>query len=121
LRAAVYARVSTEDQAQHGYSLAEKREACRRRTEELGASEMLEFADEGFSGTVLERPDLTALREAAASGMVNVIVCRDPDRLSRRLAHQLLLTEEFEKAGVRLEFLDFSWQDTSEGRFFYQL
>lgn len=46
---------------------------------------------------------------------------RDPGRLSRRLAHQLPLTEEFERAGVRLDFLDFAWQDTPEGRMFYAI
>ena len=48
MRAAVYARVSTEEQAQHGYSLAEQKDSCTRRAKELGATEILEFADEGI-------------------------------------------------------------------------
>jgi len=121
MRAAVYVRVSTEDQARHGFSLAEQEEACRRRAAELGAAEVLVFRDEGASGASLDRPGLSALREAARAGRVDALICRDPDRLSRRLAHQILLTEEFEKAGVRLEFLDFTWQDTPEGRLFYSI
>ena len=50
MRAAVYVRVSTEDQARRGYSLAEQREACRARAESLGAAEVLEFADEAYKG-----------------------------------------------------------------------
>ncbi|RDV82974.1 recombinase family protein [Ammonifex thiophilus] len=121
MRAAIYVRVSTEEQALHGYSLAEQREACRKKAEELGAEAVVEFADEGHSGAVLERPGLTALREAVARGEVDLIVVRDPDRLSRKLAHQLLLTEEFERAGVRLEFVEYEWRDTPEGRLFYSI
>jgi len=121
VRAAIYLRVSTEEQALHGYSLADQREACRERARALGAKEILEFADEGHSGATLERPGLMALREAVHQGRVDCVVIRDPDRLSRRLAHQLLLTEEFERAGVRLEFIDFTWQDTPEGRLFYSI
>ena len=120
MRAAVYARVSTEEQAQHGYSLAEQKDSCTRRAKELGATEILEFADEGISGAT-DRPGLEGLRDSIKEGIIDLIVLRDPDRLSRKLAHQLILTEEFEKAGVRLEFLDFTWQDSPEGKLFYNL
>lgn len=121
MRAAIYVRVSTDDQARHGFSLQEQREACRRRAKELGAKAILEFADEGISGATLDRPGLERLREAVKAGQVDLIVIRDPDRLARKLAHQLLLTEEFEKSGVRLEFLDFDWKDTPEGKLFYSV
>ncbi|MEW6546555.1 MAG: recombinase family protein [Bacillota bacterium] len=120
MRVAVYLRVSTEEQAQRGYSLAEQEAACRRRAEELGATEVLIFSDPGVSGELLDnRPGLAALREAVRAGRVECVVVRDADRLSRKLAHQLLLVEEFERQGVRLELLDFAWKDTPEGRLFY--
>lgn len=121
MRAAIYVRVSTEDQARHGYSLDAQREACRKKAEELGSAEVLEFADEGFSGSTMDRPGLRALREAVRSGAVDLVICLDPDRLSRKLAHQLLLTEEIEKAGARVEFVNFEWRDTPEGRLFYNI
>ena len=121
MRAAIYVRVSTDEQARHGFSLAEQREACRARATVLGASKINEFADEGVSGTTLDRPGLIKLRETVQAGEIDIIIVRDPDRLSRKLAHQLLLTEDIEKAGVRLEFLDFTWQDTPEGRLFYSI
>lgn len=121
MRAAIYARVSTEEQAQHGYSLQEQKDSCRQRAKELGATEIIEFADEGISGATLDRPGLEGLRSAIKEGIIDLVVLRDPDRLSRRLAHQLILTEEFERAGTRLEFLDFTWQDTPEGKLFYNL
>lgn len=119
MRAGIYLRVSTEDQARNGYSLAEQREACTQRARELGAEEILEFVDEGVSGSTLDRPGLEALRRSVRSGSIQVVVMRDPDRLARKLAHQLLLTEEFERHGIDLQFLDFDWKDTPEGRLFY--
>ncbi|MDH7478809.1 MAG: recombinase family protein, partial [Syntrophomonadaceae bacterium] len=121
MKAAVYLRVSTEDQARNGYSLNEQREACRQKARSLGADKVVEYADEGVSGGILDRPGLNRLREAVRAGQLDLVVVRDPDRLSRKLSHQLLLTEEMEKAGVSLQFLDFEWQDTPDGRLFYAI
>lgn len=121
MRAAVYLRVSTEDQAKHGYSIPSQREACAQRAQDLGAEEVIEFRDEGVSGEILDRPGMSTLREAVARREIDLVVCYDPDRLARKLAHQLILTEEFERAGVRLEFVNFEWQDTPDGRLFYAL
>lgn len=118
-RWAVYARVSTEEQARLGYSLAAQLAACRERALALGATEVLEFADEGAPGDLLDRPALARLRAAVRAGAVAGVVVYDPDRLARDLAHQLLLTEEIEGAGVRLEFVNFEWRNTAEGRLFY--
>lgn len=121
MRAAIYIRVSTEDQVKHGYSLAEQKESCRKRADSLKASVVGIYSDEGISGSILERPGLLDLREEIRNGRVDIVIVRDPDRLSRKLSHQLLLTEEFEKAGVKLEFLDFDWKNTPEGRLFYSI
>ncbi|MDA8206996.1 MAG: recombinase family protein [Thermaerobacter sp.] len=118
---AIYARVSTEEQAQHGASLTAQVEACRARLASTATESVQEFVDGGVSGSTLDRPALQALREAVADGRVRRIVVLDPDRLSRKLAHQLLLTEEWERAGVSLEFVNFTWADTPEGRLFYAL
>lgn len=120
-QAAIYVRVSTEEQARHGYSLASQVEACEGRARALGAVQVLTFADEGVSGALLSRPELNRLREMVRGQSLDLVVVWDPDRLSRQLAHQLLLTEEFERAHVRLEFVNFEWQNTPEGQLFYAL
>lgn len=119
--AAVYVRVSTQDQAEHGYSLGDQEERCVARAKELGAQDVHVFTDPGRSGGKLDRPGLTALRQAIRTGGIDVVVIVDPDRLARNLGHQLLVTDEIEKAGARLEFLNFDWQNTPEGRLFYSL
>src|SRR5439155_3899574 len=56
------------------------------------------------------------LREAVRARAFDVVLVHDPDRLSRKLAHQLLLVEELERAGVRLEYFTTPREDTPEGR-----
>lgn len=121
LRAAIYVRVSTEEQARTGFSLADQAEKCRARAVALGAAVVFEAVDPGVSGEKLDRPGLSRIREAVKGREVDLVIIYDPDRLSRRLAHQLIVTEEIEKAGCRLEFVNFEWKNTPEGRLFYSL
>jgi site-specific DNA recombinase len=113
--------VSTDEQAEHGYSLGHQREECHQRALHLGATEIREFADEGVSGAILDRPGLSSLRAAVRAGAIGLVVVYDPDRLARKLAYQLLVTEEIETAGARLEFVNFEWRNTPEGQLFYAL
>ncbi|HAG07599.1 MAG: Resolvase domain protein [Clostridia bacterium 62_21] len=117
--AVIYVRVSTEDQARHGYSLEAQEDACRKKARELGADKVQVYRDEGVTGAILERPGLQAALSAAKGA--DWFILYDPDRLSRKLAHQLLLAETIEKAGCRLEFVTCEWEDTPEGRLFYSL
>jgi len=121
LIAAIYIRVSSEEQAEKGYSLAEQQRVCSEKAWEMGASDVVVYADEGISGGILERPALTRLREAIRRKQINVLICRDPDRLSRNLAHQLIIADECEKNGVRLEFTGWEWQNTPEGQLFFAI
>ena len=95
MRAAVYLRVSTEDQARHGYSLPSQRAACTEKAQELGADEVVEFCDEGVSGEILSRPGITALREAAAKGEIDLIVCYDPEDINQYAKPEFDTTEAF--------------------------
>ena len=60
------------------------------------------FEDEGFSGASLHRPALERLRDRAAEGAFEVLLCHAPDRLARRYAYQVLLLEEFARVGVEV-------------------
>src|SRR5204863_9537206 len=59
---------------------------------------------EGVSGRVLQRPALERLRDRAADGAVEVLLCHAPDRLARRYAYQVVLLEELQRAGVEVVF-----------------
>ncbi|TAH84287.1 recombinase family protein [Bacillus subtilis] len=49
-----------------------------------GTKDVLKYANEGFSGELLERPALNRLREDASKRLISQVICYDPDRLSRR-------------------------------------
>lgn len=119
----IYARVSTEDQAEKGYSLEGQVASCRSKALELGykPEELLIFTDD-VSGTLADRPGLNALREwSRGVSRPELVLVYDPDRLARKLSLQLMLTDEWLKRGIRLEFVNFEWTNTAEGRMFYQL
>jgi site-specific DNA recombinase len=64
------------------------------------------FQDEGFSGSIIQRPSLDSLRGVVQEGIVDAVLVYSPDRLSRKYAYQLLLEIEFQKWGVELIFLN---------------
>jgi site-specific DNA recombinase len=114
----IYARVSTEEQARSGFSLNDQIRECRRRA---GTDQVIEYIDEGVSGEVLDRPALAKLRKDAKDGVIRKIVCLDPDRLSRKLMHQLLITDEFDRWGIQLVFVNGEYGKTPEGVLFYSM
>src|SRR5688572_31309840 len=95
--AAIYTRVSTEDQAERGYSLASQVRELRAMAQRKGYVIAVEFQDDGVSGSTLERPALTRLRDSVRAGRVSIVLVHAPDRLARSLALQVLLLEEFKK------------------------
>jgi site-specific DNA recombinase len=119
--AALYARVSSKLQAEHGHSLESQIAACQEKAKEIGAETVKEYIDDGYSGAYLERPALDNLRDAVRDKLYDAVIVYDPDRLSRNLAHQLLLTEEFEKLGAKLIFVSTELKDTPEGKMLYQM
>lgn len=120
----IYARVSTEDQARNGFSLGAQVRECKERARALGYSDAAihVLTDEGYSGDAVDRPGLNRLRDLVAEpGRVGHVVILDPDRFARSLSLQLVVTEEIIRGGAALEFLNFDWQDTPEGKLFYSL
>jgi site-specific DNA recombinase len=104
--AAVYARVSTSEQADRGFSLPTQLEACQALAQHEGYSvpDTHVFVDD-YTGTSLNRPQFLPLRDLVRQRLVAAVFVYDLDRLSRKLAHQLLLSEEFEQAGVALRIV----------------
>jgi site-specific DNA recombinase len=103
--AAIYARVSSERQRQDETIQSQTvglRELAAQRG--LLVIEDLVFEDEGFSGASLQRPALERLRDRAAEGCFDVLLCHAPDRLARRYAYQVLLLEELQRDGVEVVF-----------------
>lgn len=90
LRVAIYARVSSEQQAQQN-TIASQVEALERRIHDDGlvCDPELKFIDDGFSETLLVRPALEQLRDQAAAGAIDRLYVHAPNRLSRKYAYSL--------------------------------
>ena len=119
--AAIYARVSSarqkKDQTIGSQTAALRDHAAQNR---LDVPPEWVFEDEGHSGATLVRPGLEALRDLAAQGCLDVVLCYSPDRLARKFAYQALLIEEFTRAGVRVEFVRGPRGDTPEDQLMVQ-
>ncbi|GMB00396.1 recombinase family protein [Pelosinus sp. IPA-1] len=121
MRAAIYARVSTEDQAKHGYSLPDQIASCKTYLQGLGYHDIIEYVDDGYSGEYIDRPAISNLRDDADEGRINIVAVYDPDRLARKLFIQLLISEELERNNVKLHFVTGQYDSSPEGRLFFSM
>ena len=105
LQVAIYARVSSDQQAER-HTIDSQLAELKARAGQDGhpiRDDML-FVDNGYSGANLIRPALERLRDLVALSAVDVVYVHAPDRLARSYAHQVLLLEEFARAGTQVVF-----------------
>jgi len=108
---ALYRRVSTDEQAAHGYSLDDQRAratawVASQHTAARPATLAGDYCDEGQSGAARHRPALRRLLDDAQAGRVTVVVFTKLDRLARRLTLLLELWDQLEAAGCAIVVLD---------------
>jgi DNA invertase Pin-like site-specific DNA recombinase len=109
MRAALYARVSTNGHGQDPeVQLRELREYCQRRGWEIAS----EYVDVGISGAKEKRPQLDRLIADAHRRRFDAVVVWKFDRFARSVSHLLRALETFNSLGI--EFVSLSEQmDTS--------
>lgn len=122
MRAAIYARVSTERQERQ-QTIDSQLAALSAWAEEAGHELKAEhaFRDEGYSGARLDRPGLDALRDAVRDAEVDIVAVLSPDRLARKYAYQVLLLEEFRRAGCTVTFLNHTISDNPGDQLLLQI
>lgn len=81
-QAAIYSRVSTDEQAK-GYSLKTQIEACQTYAQERGYAVAATFSDD-YTGAAIDRPALNQLRDYMARNPLDVVIVYDIDRLARK-------------------------------------
>jgi site-specific DNA recombinase len=114
-RAILYCRVSTDEQARSGFSLAQQLEALREYAAREGYEVLEEVADPGQSGATLARPGMDRVRDLVAAGGVSVVLAQDRDRFAREPAYHYLLRQEFEEYGARMCALNDRGDESPEG------
>ena len=122
MRTAIYVRVSTVTHSQQ-HTIVEQVDRLRARLLSRGEAPGDEhlFRDEGRRGATLNRPALDRVRDHVRLGDYDRILVTSPDRLARNYVHQMVLLEEFERAGCRVEFLDQPVGDTPHEHLLLQI
>src|SRR5437588_5541415 len=122
IQVAFYARVSSDQQSE-AKTIESQVADLRARIASTGVTlcAELEFIDNGCSGAILIRPALERLRDMAAAGGIDQLYVHCPDRLARNYAHQVLLLEEFLRAGVEVIFLNREVGQTPEDQLLLQV
>jgi site-specific DNA recombinase len=122
MRVAIYVRVSTQRQTQTqsiDQQLDRLREVVANRGWTLSDEHV--FRDDGYSGSSLRRPGLDRLRDQASLARFDLILITDPDRLARNYVHQVLLLEELQRHGCRVEFADRPLSDDPHDQLLLQI
>ncbi|MBI2062031.1 MAG: recombinase family protein [Nitrospirae bacterium] len=119
--AAIYARVSTDRQEDEA-TMESQLDALHRYASEheYRVDGSREYTDV-FTGSRLDRPGLERLRDDVYEGKLEAILAYAPDRLARQFPYQVILLEEFRRAGVEIVFLNRTYSDRSEDQMLLQI
>ena len=102
-RIVIYCRVSTEDQGRYGHPLDRQERLCREWAS-LNGYVVVKVFREDYTGTVIDRPMLNQAFALLENEEADGLICHVDDRLSRKLAHRILLREELFRMGKELIF-----------------
>jgi len=101
VRAVGYVRVSTDEQVAEGISLENQEARVRAYAESQGWELAHLYREEGYSGKIMDRPELQRMLQDLRSGGIGVVLVYKVDRLTRRQKDLWNLLEDvFEPQGV---------------------
>ncbi len=117
MKAAIYARVSTEKQEKEETiesQIKQLKEYAEKNNYTIVNEE--KYNDDGYSGELLNRPGLDKLRDDASKKIFNAVLITCPDRLARKYGHQAIILEELEQEGIKVIFLNRPIAETMEDK-----
>ena len=116
-KAGIYLRVSTEEQASKGVSLAGQRKDCEKFAKEMGYTHVEIFEDAGFSAKSMKRPALQNFIDKATGSpdSFDALIVWRMDRLSREVRDHIILGDMLRDFGIRLLSVSESNDETDEG------
>jgi len=102
-KALIYCRVSTEEQAEKGYSLEAQEKLCQSFAKSNGYKEVGVYRDEGKSGTTLNRPALKdLLSKCQEDKSISAVIVQETDRLARNTKDHLTIKAILKKTDTKL-------------------
>ena len=121
-KVAIYMRVSTQKQEDE-QTIENQRMELLAKVHEDGYDVTLdcEYKDEGWSGTILERPEMDRLRADAADGKFDTLYFYDRGRIARKFLYQELILDELRKHEIELIGLHDVNGDSNEDILFGQV
>lgn len=120
--AAVYARVSTEEQAKEGLSVDAQIDKCRAFCHARGWDIFKVYKDAGYSAGSLNRPALKLLLGDAHEQKFNIILVYKIDRFSRKLKDLIMILEELKERNINFTSVTEQIDTTSAmGEAFFQI
>lgn len=115
MRAIGYVRVSTDEQAERGYSLQDQRDRIRQYCEERQI-ELIEICSDDFTGKLLARPGLQQVSALADQRSFDLLICVKLDRLSRVNYLRRQYEEWLHTRGIGVLYVEQTFENTSAGR-----
>ena len=115
LRAALYERVSTDEQALRGYSIAAQKDALEDYCENKRIKIVGHYTDEGVSGSKppLKRPALKQLMEDVEAGRIDIILFTKLDRWFRSVKEYFKVQDILEKHRVEWKTIHEDYDTTT--------
>jgi len=93
-RAGIYIRVSTQEQANEGYSIGAQTDRLTKYVEAKDYLLCKKYIDAGYSGSKLKRPAMKELIEDVMDKKIDVVIVYKLDRLSRSQKDTMYLIED---------------------------
>ena len=101
IRVAIYCRVSTNEQAEKGYSIGEQERLLTEDCLKNGYQIYKVYSDAGISGKdIKHRPAIQELLKDASQKRFNMVISWKINRLSRKLADAIKIVDMLEKYGI---------------------
>ena len=100
-KVAIYCRVSTQEQAEEGYSLEEQQRLIREYCQQKNYEVAMVYEDAGISGKdIRHRPAMQQLLEDASKKKFHLVMSWKINRISRKLSDAIKIVETLEKYGI---------------------
>ena len=115
-RAALYARVSSDAQQKEG-TIESQLFALKKQIAAAGDVLVKEYIDDGYTGTLLDRPALNQLRADLKSDVFDTVYFLAADRIARAAAHQTIIVDELLKDGKKITIAGKDYEENPENKF----
>ncbi len=118
MKAIIYTRVSSKDQAEYGHSLDSQERICKDYARRLGYEVIRVFVEEGESAKTTDRTQLKKLLDFISKHHreVNAIIVYKLDRLARNMIDYTGLLSSFSKLGIDVKSATENIDDSPAGK-----